>query len=150
MATPGGRVPLPGTHGFKDASVDPEQIRAWWAERPDANIGIRTGKGSAVVVDVDRHGKGDGEESLAALEAEYQVKAAEARYTDLKVQLESARLSQETNLARIESDYRQAKLRADRDVKRADAGLMIELDRQISVAAAEQFQWSSVGRGGAA
>jgi hypothetical protein len=69
--TPGGRVPLPGTHGFKDASVDREQIRAWWAERPNANIGIRTGKGSAVVVDVDRHGKGDGEESLAALEAEH-------------------------------------------------------------------------------
>jgi len=69
--TPGGRVPLPGTHGFKDASVDPEQVRAWWAEHPGANIGIRTGKDSIIALDVDRHGKGDGEASLAALELEH-------------------------------------------------------------------------------
>lgn len=66
--TPGGRVPLAGSRGFKDATVDAAQIRSWWAERPDANVGIRTGKDSIIAVDVDRHGKGDGETSLAALE----------------------------------------------------------------------------------
>ncbi len=76
---------------------------------------------------------------LAALNSEYEVKGAEARYRDTEVQLESQRLTQEADLARIQSDYRQASLRADRDNKRADAGLMIELDRQISVAAAEQL-----------
>lgn len=30
-------------HGFHDASVDPDQIRAWWAECPSANVGLRTG-----------------------------------------------------------------------------------------------------------
>ena len=30
------------THGYKDASTDPEQIVAWWDERPAANIGIPT------------------------------------------------------------------------------------------------------------
>jgi HlyD family secretion protein len=76
---------------------------------------------------------------LATLNAEYEVKAAEARYTDTQVQLESQRLNQEADLSKTQSDYRQAKLRAERDNKRADAGLLIELDRQISVAAAEQL-----------
>jgi HlyD family secretion protein len=76
---------------------------------------------------------------LAALDAEYEVKAAEARYKDLQVQLESQRLNQQADLAKIQSDFRQAKLRADRDNKLAEAGLMIELDRQISIAAAEQL-----------
>jgi len=76
---------------------------------------------------------------LASLEADYEVKGAEAKYNDMKVQLDSQRLNQQADLAKIESDYRQAKLRADRDNKLADAGLMNDLDRQISVAVAEQL-----------
>lgn len=30
-------------HGLHDATTDPQQIRAWWAATPQANIGIRTG-----------------------------------------------------------------------------------------------------------
>jgi HlyD family secretion protein len=76
---------------------------------------------------------------LAALNAEYEVKAAEARLKDTQVQLESQRLTQQADLVGIQSDYQMARLRADRDNKRADAGLLIELDRRISVAAAEQL-----------
>jgi len=45
-------------NGFKDATTDADQIRAWWQQWPDANIGIATGRESGlVVVDVDpRHG----------------------------------------------------------------------------------------------
>jgi putative DNA primase/helicase len=45
-------------NGLNDATSDPEQIRQWWAQWPDANIGIRTGEISGlVVVDIDtRHG----------------------------------------------------------------------------------------------
>lgn len=39
---PRGKKPLT-THGFKDASIDPEQISRWWTQWPDANIGIPTG-----------------------------------------------------------------------------------------------------------
>lgn len=39
---PRGKSPLTA-HGFKDATRDPDQIRAWWTEWPDANIGIPTG-----------------------------------------------------------------------------------------------------------
>lgn len=30
-------------HGLKDATADADQIAAWWADMPQANIGIRTG-----------------------------------------------------------------------------------------------------------
>lgn len=40
---PGRKQPLPGSHGFKDATCSPDQIRAWWQARPDANIGAATG-----------------------------------------------------------------------------------------------------------
>ena len=39
----------------KNASADPETIREWWEEWPEANIGIVTGEG-LVVVDVDEPG----------------------------------------------------------------------------------------------
>lgn len=39
-------------NGFKDASTDPEQIRAWWRRWPQANIGAPTGH-TFDVVDVD-------------------------------------------------------------------------------------------------
>lgn len=40
--------------GFKAASVDPDQIRAWWGKNPNYNIGIRTGSASKIMVlDVD-------------------------------------------------------------------------------------------------
>jgi len=44
-------------HGFKQATTDEAQIRAWWGARPDCNVGIRTGATSRLwVFDVDpRH-----------------------------------------------------------------------------------------------
>src|SRR5262245_45925046 len=56
----------PGKHpmtpnGLKDASSDPEQIRAWWSQWPRANVAIRTGPESGVwVLDLD------GSEGIAA------------------------------------------------------------------------------------
>jgi hypothetical protein len=54
---PGHKSPLPGTHGFQDASRDAGQIRAWWARWPQANIGLACGAAGLVVVDLDcKHG----------------------------------------------------------------------------------------------
>lgn len=52
-----GKVPLKGSHGFLDATTDTAKIEEWWAEMPDANVGIATGQVSGVlVIDVDpRH-----------------------------------------------------------------------------------------------
>ena len=56
-------------HGVRDASKDPQQVRAWWREWPDANIGIATGATSGIVVlDIDPRNGGD--ESYAKLQEE--------------------------------------------------------------------------------
>ena len=54
------------SHGFKEATTDSEQIETWWAQWPEASIGIPTGAQTFLVLDVDpRHG---GHVSLAQLE----------------------------------------------------------------------------------
>jgi len=50
---PGAKIPLTG-HGFHDASTDLQQIESWWAQHPEANVGIRTE--GLVVIDVDGAG----------------------------------------------------------------------------------------------
>lgn len=55
--------------GLTDATVDAGQIEAWWQARPDANVAVRTGRESGIVVlDVDGD---DGHESLRRLELEH-------------------------------------------------------------------------------
>ena len=39
-------------NGFKDATTDPDQIRAWWTRNPDCNIGLPTGH-AFDVIDID-------------------------------------------------------------------------------------------------
>ena len=46
----GGKVPLT-PRGFKDATTDAAQIRAWWEKDPDANIGMPTA--GLLAIDVD-------------------------------------------------------------------------------------------------
>jgi Virulence-associated protein E-like domain/Bifunctional DNA primase/polymerase, N-terminal/Primase C terminal 1 (PriCT-1) len=64
------KKPLPGSRGFYDATTQADQIRRWWVQWPQAQVAIRTGKQSGLVVlDVDPgHG---GQASLTALEAEF-------------------------------------------------------------------------------
>jgi hypothetical protein len=41
-------------HGFEDATTDPEQIKLWWRQWPQAGIGLPTGTATGfLVVDVD-------------------------------------------------------------------------------------------------
>lgn len=62
---PGGKTPLTG-HGFHDATSDVNQVSAWWARWPQANIGLPTGAVSGVeVVDVDVRSSGDGRPNFA-------------------------------------------------------------------------------------
>lgn len=51
------------THGLNDATKDKKQIKKWWSDNPDYNIGVRTGEESNLfVVDVDL--KNDGLENI--------------------------------------------------------------------------------------
>ena len=62
---PRGKRPLTA-NGFKAATRDEAQIRAWWQRQPDAMIGLPTGHASGVfVLDIDaKPGGPDGYASL--------------------------------------------------------------------------------------
>jgi hypothetical protein len=65
-------------HGLKDASVDPFEIEAWWAQNPNYNLALVTGSMSGVfVVDVD------GEE------AEGELRKLEQQHGELPATVES-------------------------------------------------------------
>lgn len=49
--SPHTKKPYRGTHGFKDATTDPEKVKALWKGREDANIALATGR--IVVCDAD-------------------------------------------------------------------------------------------------
>jgi hypothetical protein len=63
----------PGKHprtknGLLDATTNEAQIRRWWSRWPEANVGIRTGAESGLVVlDIDQ--RGDGYGSLTKLQS---------------------------------------------------------------------------------
>jgi hypothetical protein len=60
--------------GFKLATTDPDQIRAWWAANPQANIGYLPGKSGVVVADVDPK-NGPDPQTVAALPDTLMVKS---------------------------------------------------------------------------
>jgi hypothetical protein len=65
---PRGKRPATA-NGLRDATADPDIIRAWWQQQPDSNIAIATGAASGIfVVDVDGL---DAEAALRRLEEEH-------------------------------------------------------------------------------
>lgn len=68
-----GKKPLPGTHGFEDATLAAEKLEEWFKYFGRRNIGIPTGRVNGIfVIDVDiNHGQADGEEELRRLEAKH-------------------------------------------------------------------------------
>jgi HlyD family secretion protein len=73
----------------------------------------------------------------SALDAEWQLRAAEAQYASLKAQLDSQLLDQRAQAATVQADYRQAKLNADKDEELAKRGLGSELNVKLSKAKAD-------------
>ncbi len=117
----------------------PEEIR--WI--PAANEGrverILVLPGTPVKVDTVILELSNPELELEALDAEFQLKAAEAGYTDLKVKLESQHLDQQAAVAKVQAEYHQAKLQADRDEVLAKEGLAPDLTYQLSKVIAEEL-----------
>jgi HlyD family secretion protein len=67
----------------------------------------------------------------SAVDAEYQMKAAQAEYNSLKVKLETTLLDQKSVAATVGADFRQAKLQAEVDSKLAENGLISNLTVQL-------------------
>jgi len=77
------------------------------------------------------------EQEQGALDAEWQLKAAEAQYNSLKADLDKQVLDQKANAATVHSDYVQAQLDAEKDAELAKLGLGSELNVKVSQAKAE-------------
>lgn len=77
---------------------------------------------------------------LAANDLEWQVKQAEANYTNLKVTLESSQLQQKATTEQVRSDLMQAGLTAERDEQLTKAGLKSDLETRLSVAKADELK----------
>ncbi|MGC4056145.1 MAG: HlyD family efflux transporter periplasmic adaptor subunit [Paludibaculum sp.] len=75
---------------------------------------------------------------LAAEDLKWQVKAAEATMQDLRVKLETAKLDLRSAVARVESEFVQAKLKAERDDALGKEGLTPDLTIRLSRAAADE------------
>jgi HlyD family secretion protein len=69
---------------------------------------------------------------LDAVKAEFDLKAAEAELTNLRVTLASNTFDKKAAAATVNSDYVQAKLAADRDKQLEKAGLVPDLTMQLS------------------
>jgi HlyD family secretion protein len=74
-----------------------------------------------------------------ALDAEMALRRSEAEYSNLGVQLESQLMTQQADAARIESDFIEATLTAERDQEMAKLGLVSDLVFRISKARAESL-----------
>lgn len=77
---------------------------------------------------------------LAAVDLEWQVKAAEATYRDLKVKLETQTLDQRQKITQTQAEHTKAKLQSDRDVELLKNGLTADITVKQSRASAEDLE----------
>ncbi len=75
-----------------------------------------------------------------AVDAEYQLKGAEADYQNLRVQVNSDLMSQKATEASVRSDYEQARIQHDVDEKLVKEGLTAQVIENLSRVKAEQLK----------
>jgi HlyD family secretion protein len=100
-----------------------------WVLRPPAIV-----KPSSVIMELS-----DPTVQKDAVDAEYQLKGAEADYQNLRVQVNSDLMSQKATEASVRSDYEQARIQHDTDEKLVKEGLTSQLIEQQSRVKAEQL-----------
>jgi HlyD family secretion protein len=74
-----------------------------------------------------------------ASDAEFALRAGEADYNNLKVRLESDRMTQAAGAATVRADYQQAKLQLDTDEQLAKDGLIPALNLKLSRVRTEEL-----------
>jgi HlyD family secretion protein len=117
----------------------PEDIR-WIASQTDAHVEKWILRPPAIVKpDSIIMELSDPTVQKDAVDAEYQLKGAEADHENLKVQVNSDLMSQKASEASVRSDYEQARIQHDTDEKLVKEGLTSQLIEQQSRVKAEQL-----------
>jgi HlyD family secretion protein len=107
-----------------DAHVDK------WVLRPPAIV-----KPSSIIMELS-----DPTVQRDAVDAEYQLKGAEADYQNMKVQVNSDLMSQKATEASVRSDYEQAKINHDVKEKLVKEGLEPEMNERLTRVQEEQLK----------
>jgi HlyD family secretion protein len=122
-----------------NGSLVPEEIR-WIPALTEGRVErLRLLPGAPVRADTVLLDLSNPQLDLDLLDAQSQLKAAEAEYLDLQVSLESQRLDQQAAAAKVQAEYNQAKLQADRDEILASEGLTPDLTLKLSKVVAEEL-----------
>jgi HlyD family secretion protein len=117
----------------------PVEIR-WIAARTNGRVErILTLPGVIVEADTVLIEMSNPELEQTALDAEYQLRAAEASLEDLKVRLESQLLNQRATAASVQAEYSQAKLQAEADQDLHNQGLIGDLTLKLSQVTADEL-----------
>ena len=122
-----------------NGTLVPEEIHWIPATTPGRIERIRVLPGAEVKADTILLELSNPEVEQAAIDAEWQLKAAEAQYNKLKVQLESERLSQVAQAAQLNSECMIAKVDAEADTKLEAEKLVDRLTALRSRTKAEQL-----------
>ncbi len=75
-----------------------------------------------------------------AVDAEWKLKAAEADYNNLRVQLESQVLNQKADTAKAQAEYNEARMRAQTDAALAKLGVLSDLNLKVSQGKSQELQ----------
>jgi HlyD family secretion protein len=117
----------------------PEEIR-WIPAQTDSRVDrivIRPGaivKPETIILELS-----DPQLQKDALDAEYQLKAAEAEYANLKVQVNSELMNQKASAAAVRSEFEQSKIQHAVDDKLFQQGIGSEVIAQLSKVKMEQL-----------
>src|SRR5271163_2370525 len=116
-----------------------EFIRQIPAETEATVVRIRMLPGSQVQADTILLEMSDPQVEQAAVDAQLQLKAAEAEYQSLRVKLESDLMTQKAGAATVTADYSQAQRQADTDKALYDLGVISGLAYKASKGKADEL-----------
>lgn len=118
----------------------PEAI-LWLPAITDGRIDkIRLRPGATVTPDTIVMDLSNPQLELDAMNAEWQIKTAEATYKDLAARLQNQKLDQQATAARVASEFQTAKLNAEVESKLGEQGLSSDVKVKTTKAIADELQ----------
>jgi HlyD family secretion protein len=126
-------------HGLGSLIPSQEFIRQIPAETEATVVRIRMLPGSQVKADTILLDMSNPQVEQAAIDANLQLKAAEAELQSLRVTLQSNLMTQKADAATVNADYTQAKLQADTDKALFDLGVISGLAYKSSKSKSDEL-----------